>query len=188
MCRESSKPLAGLTVDPENRENEFADQIEWDLTLDTIEKADRGVSSMSVQQVELPEIVEWRERLERLYEKIRGWASEMKPPPTIEERSITLSEIRSGEYEVPQLLLKRDGNELWVRPVARWVIGAEGRVDLSNAEGSYILVYLKETPYHNTYKTNVEANDWFWVQDRPPWDNFQLDGDLFRGLAETCLQ
>jgi hypothetical protein len=147
-----------------------------------------GATFMSVQQAELPEIVEWRDRLEGLYQNIRNWASRMKRPPTVEDRSITLNERRSGEYTVPELLLKRDGNQFWVRPVARWVIGAEGRVDLGNDEGSYTLVYLKETPYHNPVKTNKEANDWFWVNDRPPWDNYLFEEDLFLGLAEKCLE
>jgi hypothetical protein len=137
---------------------------------------------MSVQQAELPEIVAWRERIEGLYSDIRSWLAEMDPPPTIETTSTRIIEKHSGEYEAPMLLVKRGEGEFQVRPIAQWVVGADGRVDMEGGDGPFLLVWMGE-------KWGVlDGIGWFWVQDSPPWKRVPLTGKLFRGLAETCLE
>jgi hypothetical protein len=147
---------------------------------------------MSVQQAELPEIIEWRKKLDGLYDDIRTWVAEMSPSPTVEVHSIAINEKRSGEYQVPQLLVKRGDGEFWVRPIAKWVVGADGRVDLEGGEGPFILVWMVEKSAlinkPNSMIGEADIDDWFWVQDRAPWGREQLNGARFRELAELCLR
>jgi hypothetical protein len=152
-----------------------------------------GTNAMSVQQAELPEIVEWRAKLDALYANIRAWLARMNPVPTVETVSTRIIEKKSGEYEVPSLIVRRGEGEFRVRPVARWVVGADGRVDLEGGDGPFILVWMREEKAavynEDTFMLDEkDIDDWFWVQDRPPWKRVTLTGELFRGLAEVCLE
>ncbi len=148
---------------------------------------------MSVDQKELPEIIEWRKQLESLYAQIRAWLAEMELPPVIETHPMRLLEKKSGEYEVSQLLVRRGNGEFRVRPIAKWVVGADGRVDLEGGDGPFLLVRMVGTVAHVSHEATSRLDEkdhggWFWVQDRPPWKRIPLTGDLFRGLAESCLE
>ena len=65
---------------------------------------------------------------------------------------------------------------MWVRPIARRVVGANGRVDLVGAEGPLTLLYDKAT------------GGWSWIDDRLVAKLKPLTGELFRELAELFLQ
>jgi hypothetical protein len=149
---------------------------------------------METKQAELPEITEWRGALDELYSNIDQWSQDRTTwpegedlPPTIEKSLIQLDEPKSGPYEVPQLqlLLKKNGRAMWVRPVARWVVGAEGRVELMvdlnraerySSEGPFTLVYLKG------------KGGWHWVDEGVAGKLRPLTGELFRRLVELCLR
>jgi hypothetical protein len=81
-------------------------------------------------QVDDPEAVraEWLERLNALASQVKvwveksGWRTRMVSKPT---RDPVL-----GRYEVPLLLMERDGVEVALNPVSRFVTGADGAVDL----------------------------------------------------------
>ncbi len=148
---------------------------------------------MAVEQAEMPEIVEWRAKLEELFGLIHGWLGELDPPPSIEATTTTIIEHRSGEYEAPMLLVRRGRGEFRIRPIARWVVGAAGRVDLEGGDGPFILVRMVEPGALIFDESSVmseikDIDGWFWVQDRPPWHRVGLTGELFRGLAATCLE
>jgi hypothetical protein len=143
---------------------------------------------METKQSELPEIAAWRGALDELYSNIEEWTQDgitwpagSDLPPAIVKSQIQLDEPKSGPYEVPQLLLKKNGRAMWIRPVARWVIGAEGRVDLQRAErysseGPFTLVYLKGN------------GGWHWVDEGVAGKLRPLTGELFRRLTELTLQ
>ena len=147
---------------------------------------------MSVQQAELPEIVEWRETLESLFREIRAWLAEMEPAPIVEDSTTQIIEKKSGEYEAPMLVVKRGEGEFRVQPIARWVVGEEGRVDMIGGDGPFILVRAKakndEANGESTHLPSKDVDDWCWVQDHRPWKGVQLTGELFRDLAESCLE
>lgn len=81
-------------------------------------------------QVDDPEAVraEWLERLGALATEVKswvepdGWHTRLVSKPT---RDSVL-----GRFEVPLLLMERDGVEVALNPVSRFVPGAEGAVDL----------------------------------------------------------
>ena len=84
----------------------------------------------SEPKIENPEAVksEWLDRLEALVRDVKGWAE----ADGWRTRRITktVNERRLGKYEVPVLLMEKDAVEVVLNPVARFVPGADGAVDL----------------------------------------------------------
>lgn len=149
---------------------------------------------MATQQTERPGLADWRQKVEELYGLIRVWASEMEPAATFGTEEITLIEKWSGAYQISQLLLEQGGDRMTVRPVARAVVGADGRVDLLGLDGPFTL-FLMEAEEDSMIAENGKNGfrhestaDWYWLQDRAPWESARLDGPLFRDLAESCLR
>ena len=104
-----------------------------------------------------PETVkaEWLGRLDSLVDEVEGWAR----AAGWRTRRIakTLSERRLGTYRVPVLLMEKDTVEVVLNPVARFVPGADGAVDLYLApayddiaslyfEGDHWVVHYGERP------------------------------------------
>ncbi len=123
------------------------------------------------------DIDEWRDELSALYDRLAGWLSRMDPPPIIERETATIHEERSGPYEAPKLVIT-SGTEgrLEVQPVARWVVGADGRVDLIGVEGPMHLILLRD------------RGGWYYLPDRVTMDLQPLDETLFHRLAEAFLR
>ncbi len=150
---------------------------------------------MLTEQAARPDLADWRRKVEDLYEKIRAWTSEMEPRPTFATEPISIIERWSGEYQLPQLLIRQGEDEMTVRPVSRAVVGAEGRVDLEGLDGPFVLVLHEsepEPPFRTPKGVVIPARrttrGWFWAEDRAPWGLIPLDGPLFRELAESCLR
>jgi hypothetical protein len=135
---------------------------------------------MSVESPASIELEEWKAEIETLYSRIEGWLSEMKDPPRITRRPITINERISGPYSVDELFIEGESGQLAVRPVARWVLGADGRVDLIGTEGPEMLIRLRE------------RDGWYYLAPRFPFvgtaDLRPLDGESFRKLVGAFLQ
>ena len=88
--------------------------------------------SLDRQAGRMPEAkAEWLDRLGRLAVDIKGWAEAAGWRTRIVNKPVTEREF-GGRYLVPLLLMERDGIELALSPVARFVAGSgsEGQVDL----------------------------------------------------------
>ena len=73
---------------------------------------------------------EWVRQVERLIGEAEKWATEKGWLVDREHRE--LSEDRLGGYTAPALKMRRpDGTVLLLEPVARFVVGAAGRVEFS---------------------------------------------------------
>src|SRR5438034_11666080 len=72
---------------------------------------------------------EWLGAVDALRQQVRGWAEQQGWSVTQAEREVTEDEI--GTYEVASLEIDAPQGELILEPSARFVGGAEGRVDLS---------------------------------------------------------
>jgi hypothetical protein len=70
----------------------------------------------------------WLSLVDKLLSQIEEWAGQRKWQTRREDK--TLTEEIIGTYSVPVLQIKLPAGVLYVDPVARYVIGAEGRVDL----------------------------------------------------------
>ena len=86
-------------------------------------------------RIDDPETVkaEWLGRLDSLVDEVEGWAR----ASGWRTRRIgkTSSERRLGTYRVPVLLMEKDTVEVVLNPVARFVPGADGAVDLYDGAG-----------------------------------------------------
>jgi hypothetical protein len=81
-------------------------------------------------QTEDPETVkaEWLGRLDSLVDEVEGWAK--LSGWRTRRIAKTLSERRLGTYKVPVLLMEKNAVEAVLNPVARYVPGADGAIDL----------------------------------------------------------
>ena len=81
-------------------------------------------------QVDDPEAVraEWLECLNALASRVKPWVEKAGWRTRIVSKPTRDPEL--GRYEVPLLLMERDGVEVALNPVSRFVPGADGAVDL----------------------------------------------------------
>ena len=116
----------------------------------------------------------WLGLLERLYADIRQW-SQALPAVYVEELPVTVREERSGPYEATMLRVSSNARTMTVEPVAAWVVGADGRVDLKGVGGPFTLVYSQP------------KGGWYHVENKPPLTFLPLDQALYLDLARACL-
>jgi hypothetical protein len=72
---------------------------------------------------------EWLSAVDALRQQVRGWAEQQGWKVTQTESVVDEEEL--GTYKVPVLEIDAPEGQLILRPVARLVLGAVGRVDLS---------------------------------------------------------
>ena len=89
---------------------------------------------------------EWIANCERLMSRITEWLQPFEDKNWLETQSekIPIREDQLGDYEVQALrLIFLDGQILTFKPVGRFIIRAQGRVDVvSGSSGSTLLVML----------------------------------------------
>jgi hypothetical protein len=78
------------------------------------------------------QIAEWKETVDQLMTEIRGYLSEYEQDGSlsINLHRIRLNEEDLGSYEIAAMDIKAGPILILVRPIARFVSGAEGRVDM----------------------------------------------------------
>lgn len=86
----------------------------------------------------------WRRNLENLFNEIRLWLTPLTENGviSIQDQSRQIIEEGLGAYDVPMLIITPAGSPpLQIEPIARLVIGAQGRVDIKS--GSRLLTLLR---------------------------------------------
>jgi hypothetical protein len=86
---------------------------------------------------------EWLSAIDGLREQVRGWAEQQGWRVTQAEREVTEDEI--GTYKVAALEIDAPQGELMLEPIARFVGGAEGRVDLSVWPSLFRVMLLRDS-------------------------------------------
>ncbi|MCX5654961.1 MAG: hypothetical protein NTY65_09975 [Planctomycetota bacterium] len=98
---------------------------------------------------------EWINDVTKLLSQIRKWCEREDWEVTQHEKCVT--EELLGTYTVPLLRIRPPGGFLYVEPVARYVIGAEGRIDIySSPAMNRMLLVLQDG--HWTLKTDSGVN------------------------------
>ncbi len=141
--------------------------------------------------------------VDALYDKARAWTQQFAPQAEFHEEHTTIQEEPVAPYPAKVLVIKRpDYKPVRLIPRGRWIIGAEGRVDLKSDLGTETLVYVSgEAPTINIDRLTESgkileerafhplpedvAEGWVFVQNRQLGMMPALDANLFRQLLEV---
>jgi hypothetical protein len=123
----------------------------------------------------LRKVGEWRRAVESLFARIRPWCASLPGNPHMTDGSTTVAEEQSGWYDVPELTVVRGRATLTITPVAAWVVGADGQVNMTGPGDRAVLEYTRAT------------DSWYHVPNYLPYRELPLTESLFRELAEACL-
>jgi hypothetical protein len=117
----------------------------------------------------------WRGRVDQLFQEMRPWIMEAIPDAAIQDRSTLLIERASGPYEMPAMTIFTQGKAIDIEPVACWVVGADGRVDVRGPMGDDAVLL-------------AQAEKWYWL-DQHAVDRLQpLTKDLFKSVLQSLRQ
>jgi hypothetical protein len=116
---------------------------------------------------------EWLQTVQDMIALVRGWA-ENRGWISEEERH-EVREERLGTYDVPVLGIDTPHGRLVFEPIAREVIGAEGRIDLYAWPSLFRVMLLRKSDMSWIVRTDSGVN---WPN---PW-NEKTFGELALGL------
>ena len=146
---------------------------------------------------------EYLKRVDDLFSQSRAWIAETDPEAEVTQEEIEISEEPVGSYHAKVLVIKRHGYKtVSLIPRGRWIIGAEGRVDMKSDLGTETLVYVAEGGSRVRINALTEngkilkqgrsqliesdvADGWVFVQNRQVRFLPSLDDDLFHRLLEV---
>lgn len=149
---------------------------------------------------------EYLKRVSDLYKQIKKWAGEVDPTITHQENEINLTEEAVESYSAKELIVKHpDYKPIHLIPRGRWIIGAEGRIDMKSDLGTETLLYTSEGGPHVKIDTFTEngkilqqgkshpiakevTEGWVLVQNKQLGLLPALDKDLFVKLLEVLGQ
>jgi len=94
----------------------------------------------------------WRSHVKDLYSQVSMWVQQNDAAALLRLETITLNEQRSGPYEIAVMRIDSAGRSAVLEPIASWVVGADGRVDLTGVGGREVLV--------------LDGSNWFWVSNQ----------------------
>jgi hypothetical protein len=99
---------------------------------------------MAPQAVANANVHTYLQRVDQLYADVRNWITAMEPNAQVFETEIELVEEATGPYKAKNLEIARPGRPaLRLIPHGRYMVGAEGRVDVRSRLGQEILVWVR---------------------------------------------
>ena len=136
-----------------------------------------------------------------LYQHVRRWVAGFDPNAVLEEEEVTIHEEPVDPYIAKVLVIKRP-NYKTVRmiPRGRWIIGAEGRVDLESDYGTETLLYAPDGVILSLLEITEGgkilegrghpqdwdvAEGWVFMQNRETGLMPSLDAELMHRLLEV---
>jgi hypothetical protein len=146
---------------------------------------------------------EYLEHVAALYSRVREWLRGFAPDAQIETERITLREEPIEPYPAEILVINRPHYKtVRLIPRGRWIIGAEGRVDMKSDLGTETLVYVTDGGPAIKFETLTEngkvldrgehrlapedvAEGWVFLQNRQMGMLPVVDADLFYRLLEV---
>lgn len=117
----------------------------------------------------------WRRAVDRLLTALRPWCESLPGSPAVRREPVRVVEAQSGDYESALLTLTRAGRTVRVCPIAAWVLGFDGQVNIVGANYRGAL-YYKRT-----------GNEWVHVPDGLPYRELPLTESLFHDVVEACF-
>ena len=123
----------------------------------------------------LHRVGDWcHDQLPALYHDIRQWVAALQPASFMQDTVVQINERLSGPYEAPALDIARGNRVVHVRPVAIWVVAADGRVDLVGPMDRYILM--------------LRDGDWYAADPPGRPEELPLTSEVFRILVESMME
>ncbi|MBI4000814.1 MAG: hypothetical protein HY348_03415 [Nitrospira defluvii] len=119
----------------------------------------------------------WLDAVEGLLGHIRSWLAEAQREKLIKIRpdKIKITEENLGTYTAPYLVLTAAGKIVKVKPIGNTIIGADGRVDMESANGTFMFLYL------------ADQDTWVYGVGRQPSEFPDLTEDLFTDILKRAL-
>jgi hypothetical protein len=105
---------------------------------------------------------EWVAAIDGLFAEVEAWAK--KEEWLVQRTRKTVDEDRLGSYEVPVLTLQTSAGPLILEPIARYIIGAEGRIDLC-AFPSFESAIIVRTDGHWRFASVPPSSDRPWSKE-----------------------
>lgn len=120
---------------------------------------------------------EWLDAVEGLFRQIRSWLAEAQREKLIKvhQDTIKLAEEPLGTYSAPCLILTAAGKTVKVKPIGSTIIGADGRVDMESANGTFMFLYI------------ADRHQWVHGVGKQPAEFPELTEDLFSDLLKRAL-
>ena len=137
---------------------------------------------------------EWLTRIDEFYTKIQEFVGDYLKQGKItqEWKTIQLQEDYFGEYDVKQLMLKVGKKRLIFKPVGRFIIGCNGRIDLNSELGTlrFVLVPQNLDEHETFFLSNIDSKtEWCWkIVTAPPRVNYLelTEQSFFEALMEIA--
>jgi hypothetical protein len=99
---------------------------------------------MAAQTVAIANVQTYLQRVGQLYADVRNWMTALEPSAQFSETHFELVEEATGAYKARSLEIARPGRPpLRLIPRGRYVVGAEGRVDVRSRLGHEILLWVR---------------------------------------------
>lgn len=119
----------------------------------------------------------WLDAVEGLLRDIRSWLAEAQREKLVKIHpdKIKITEENLGTYTAPYLALTAAGKTVRVRPIGSTIIGADGRIDMESANGTFMFLYL------------ADQDKWVHGVGRQPSEFPDLTEDLFTDLLKRAL-
>lgn len=138
----------------------------------------RMVKQRKQRQTEL--LKRWQRSIEDLIGTIESWVSPaISEGLKVQRDEVQIEEEDLGKYKLPALKMRFDGIRVEVKPVARFVLGAQGRVDIVSPLGVFYLLRFE----------NADAEggvEWYLVRDRLE-DKKPLTKQVFEELLKDIF-
>lgn len=124
-------------------------------------------------------ITEWQSAVDDLLRDVRTWVEERHGPDWRIDISFSdVEEEALGRYQIPVMEINTTEGRLVLEPVARWVIGGMGRIDMYAWPSLFRVMLLRRSVSAEwVIRTDSGIN---WPQT---WGK-----DTFFGLAESLLK
>jgi hypothetical protein len=131
-----------------------------------------------------------------LFSKIKKWSNNLQLD--WKSSTISITEETCGTYSIDKLILQSEQGEkiAEIIPIAAFILGAFGRIDINGAFDSITILYLKKggpsmerteydmnnkptiTRTHYFYK-GIDESDWYWIENRVSRKGHKIDEELF---------
>jgi hypothetical protein len=99
---------------------------------------------MAAQAVAKANVDTYLHRVDQLYDEVRIWMTALEPNAKFFETETELDEEATGPYKAKCLEIARPGRQaLHLIPRGRYMIGAEGLVDVRSRLGREVLVWVR---------------------------------------------